>query len=77
MCHKATGPSLKLGWRRGYELTGFEWADIRSLPPNKPRGIPVLTSGVLNGISFIRMIAFDKARAVDQHDHDRRKRPDR
>ena len=23
-----------------YELTGFEWAAIRSFLPNKPRGIP-------------------------------------
>jgi transposase len=28
-----------------YELTDFEWTAIRSLLPNKPRGIPVLTTG--------------------------------
>jgi transposase len=37
-----------------YELTGFEWAAIRSFPPNKPCGIPrVDERRVLNGIFFI------------------------
>ena len=48
-----------------YELTDFEWAAISSFPPNKPRGIARVDEWrVLNGIFFIRMIAFDKARAV-------------
>ena len=34
-----------------YELTDFEWAAIRSILPNKPRGIPrVNDRRVLNGI---------------------------
>ena len=34
-----------------YELTDFEWAAIKSLLPNKPRGIPrVNDRRVLNGI---------------------------
>jgi len=34
-----------------HELTDFEWVAIRSFVPNKPRGIPVLTTRrVLNGI---------------------------
>jgi transposase len=28
-----------------HELTDFEWAAIRPFLPNKPRGIPVLTTG--------------------------------
>jgi hypothetical protein len=48
-----------------HELTDFEWAAIRSFPPAKPRGIPrVDERRVLNGIFFIRMIAFDKARVA-------------
>jgi transposase len=37
-----------------YELTDFEWAVIRSLLPNKPRGIPrVDDRRVLNGIFWV------------------------
>src|ERR1700737_3161637 len=37
-----------------YELTDFEWAAIRSLLPNKPRGIPrVDDRRVLNGIFWV------------------------
>src|ERR1700682_2196263 len=37
-----------------YELTDFEWAAIRSLHPNKPRGIPrVDDRRVLNGIFWV------------------------
>jgi transposase len=37
-----------------YELMDFEWAAIRSLPPNKPRGIPrVDDRRVLNGIFLV------------------------
>jgi transposase len=37
-----------------YELTEFEWAAIRSLLPNKPRGIPrVDDRRVLNGIFWV------------------------
>ena len=37
-----------------YELTDFEWAAIRSFPPNKPRGIPrVGDRRVLNGIFWV------------------------
>jgi hypothetical protein len=28
-----------------YALTDFEWFAIKSFLPNKPRGIPVLTTG--------------------------------
>ena len=37
-----------------YELTDFEWAAIRALLPNKPRGIPrVDDRRVLNGIFWV------------------------
>jgi transposase len=37
-----------------YELTDFEWTAIRSLLPNKPRGIPrVDDRRVLNGIFWV------------------------
>jgi transposase len=37
-----------------YELTDFEWAAIRSFPPNKPRGVPrVDDRRVLNGIFWV------------------------
>jgi hypothetical protein len=37
-----------------YELTDFEWTDIRSFLPNKPRGVPrVNDRRVLNGIFWI------------------------
>lgn len=37
-----------------YELTDFEWSAIRSLLPNKPRGIPrVDDRRVLNGIDLL------------------------
>ena len=37
-----------------YELTDYEWAAIKSLLPNKPRGIPrVDDRRVLNGIFWV------------------------
>jgi len=37
-----------------YELTGDEWAAIRLLLPNKPRGVPrVNDRRVLNGIFWV------------------------
>ena len=48
-----------------YEPTDFEWAAIRWFPPNNPHVIARVDERcVLNGIFFIRMIAFDKARAA-------------
>jgi hypothetical protein len=48
-----------------HELTDFLTGCRQAFPPNKPRGIPCVDERrVLNGIFFIRMIAFDKARAV-------------
>ncbi len=36
-----------------YELTGGEWTAIKSMLPNKPRGVsPVNDRRVLNGIFF-------------------------
>lgn len=43
-------PNGELEFMR-YELTDFEWTAIRSLPPNKPRGIASVDElRVLNGI---------------------------
>ena len=37
-----------------YELTDFEWAAIKPLLPNKPRGVPrVNDRRVLNGIFWV------------------------
>jgi len=37
-----------------YELSEFEWAAIRPMPPNKPRGVPrVNDRRVLNGIFWV------------------------
>jgi hypothetical protein len=58
-----------------YGLTDFEWAAIRSFPPNKQRGPRVDERRVLNGIFFIRMIVFDKAR--DLRGRDRGRKQDR
>jgi hypothetical protein len=35
-----------------YELTGFEWAAIRSFLPNKPRGIPRVNTGASSTAPF-------------------------
>lgn len=35
-----------------YELTGFEWAAIRSFLPNKPRGIPRINTGASSTAPF-------------------------
>ena len=40
-----------------YELSDFEWAAIRPLLPNKPRGVPrVDDRRVLNGILWINKL---------------------
>lgn len=31
--------------RRRFDLTDFEWSVIQPLLPNKPRGVPALTTG--------------------------------
>jgi transposase len=37
-----------------YELTDFEWADIKPMLPNKPRGVPHMDDRrVLNGIFWV------------------------
>ena len=47
-----------------YELTDFEWA-IRSLLPNKPRGIPrVDDRRVLNGIFWVLRLRCSQARTA-------------
>jgi len=37
-----------------YELTDYEWAAIKPMLPNKPRGVPrVIDRRVLNGIFWV------------------------
>lgn len=38
----------------GYELSDYEWGSIRSLLPNRPRGVPRMDDRcILNGIFWI------------------------
>ena len=46
-----------------YELTDHEWAAIRPMLPNKPRGVPrVNDRRVLNGIFWVLAIRCTMAR---------------
>jgi len=48
-----------------YELTDYEWASIRPMLPNKPRGVPrVNDRRVLNGIFWVLRSGTTAARAV-------------
>src|SRR5258706_5425917 len=48
---KASKPELRI---MRYELTDFEWAAIKPMLPNKPRGVPrVNDRRVLNGIFWV------------------------
>jgi transposase len=54
-----------------YELTDFEWTAIRSLPPNKPRGIASVDElRVLNGI-FSSAVALTRRGCQELYDGDR------
>ena len=50
-----------------YELSDYEWSIIRSMLPNKPRGIPrVDDRRILNGIFWILRLRRTMARSARQ-----------
>jgi transposase len=36
-----------------YELTDYEWASIKPMLPNKPRGVPRVERGYPTGVKWI------------------------
>src|ERR1700730_10729727 len=53
-CLRSFKPPKSRGRIMRYELTDNEWTAIRPMPPDKPRGVPLVNDRrVLNGISWV------------------------